>query len=47
MASVKRCLLLIRQLPAFELESLTADFALRKDVRDLLRLLQMEKRGQP
>lgn len=46
MASVKHCLLLIRQLQAFEHESLTADIALRTNVYDLLGLLNIKKRGK-
>lgn len=46
MASVKHCLLLIRQLQAFEHESLTADIALRTTVCDLLGLLKIKQRGK-
>lgn len=44
MASVKHCFLLIRQLRAFEHESLTADIAQRTNVCDLLGLLEIKKR---
>ena len=40
MASIKHCFLLIRQLQAFEHESLTPDIALRKNVGDLMGLLK-------
>lgn len=46
MACVKHCLLLIRQLTAFEHESLTADIALRTNVCDLLGLLEIKKEKQ-
>lgn len=46
MASVKHGLLLIRQLPALEHESLSADPALRTNVCDLLGLLEIKKRGR-
>jgi hypothetical protein len=46
MVSVKHCLLLIRQLPAFEHESLTADIALRTNGCDLLGLLEIKKGKQ-
>lgn len=44
MVSVKHYLWLIRQLRAFEHESLTADTALRTKVCDLVRLLEIKKR---
>lgn len=44
MASVKHWFLLIRQLWAFEHESLTADIAQRTNVCDLLGLLEIKKR---
>jgi hypothetical protein len=46
MASVKHCLLLIRQLTDFEHESLTADIALRTNVCDPLGLLEIKKEKQ-
>lgn len=43
MAPLKYCFLLIRQLRAFEHESLTADIAQRTNVCDLLGLLEIKK----